>query len=126
MSGMSPLMMMSGAGRTGLSPEIMAGLEPQQVQGMLQMAALQGMMGCVGAGEGGDMKGGGVSPEVMQSMVQMAAMQGLPPAAMQGLVTSMAGGRPGEAGDNPWEQFIKQSLSASRAGGHSTGMTIIA
>ena len=121
---MSPLMMMSGAGRTGLSPEIMAGLEPQQVQGMLQMAALQGMMGTMGAGEGGEMKGG-VSPEVMQSMVQMAALQGLPPAAMQGLVTSMAG-RQGEAGDNPWEQFIKQSLSASRAGGHSTGMTIIA
>ena len=67
-----------------------------------------------------------MSPEVMQSMVQMAAMQGLPPAAVQSMVASMAGGREGEVGDNPWEQFIKQSLSASRAGGHTTGMTIIA
>ena len=45
MSGMSPLMMMGG-----LSPESMAGMGPQQVQGMLQMAALQGMMAPPGAG----------------------------------------------------------------------------
>ena len=71
-----------------------------------------------------------MSPEVMQSMMQMAAMQGLPPAAVQSMMASMVGGRGGEGGetntgDNPWEQFIKQSLSASRAAGPGffTGMT---
>ena len=111
----------------GLSPETMAGMGPQQVQGMLQMAALQGMMAPGGAGTGG---GGGMSPEVMQSVMQMATLQGLPPAALQSMMASMAGGRGGEGGDgsspeNPWEQFIKQSLSASRAAGPGffTGMT---
>ena len=73
-----------------------------------------------------------MSPEVMQSMMQMAAMQGLPPAAVQSMMASMVGGRGAEGGqgetntaDNPWEQFIKQSLSASRAAGPGffTGMT---
>ena len=121
MSGMSPLMMMNG-----LSPETMAGLGPQQVQGMMQMAALQGMMGPAAAANGGG--GGGMSPEVVQSMMQMASMQGLPPAAVQSMMASMVGGRGAEGGgdsgsDNPWEQFIKQSLSASRAvPGFFTGM----
>ena len=117
----------------GLSPETMAGMGPQQVQGMLQMAALQGMMAPPGAGGvanggGGVGGGGGMSPEVMQSMMQMAAMQGMPPAALQSMMASVAGGRGGEGGesntgDNPWEQFIKQSLSASRAvPGFFTGM----
>lgn len=117
---MSPMMMMNG-----LSPETMAGLGPQQVQGMMQMAALQGMMGPAAAANGG---GGGMSPEVVQSMMQMASMQGLPPAAVQSMMASMVGGRGAEGGgdsgsDNPWEQFIKQSLSASRAvPGFFTGM----
>ena len=88
----------------GLSPETMAGMGPQQVQGMLQMAALQGMMAPGGAATAGG--GGGMSPEVMQSMMQMAAMQGLPPAAVQSMMASMVGGRAGEGGetntgDNP-------------------------
>ena len=71
-----------------------------------------------------------MSPEVMQSMMQMAAMQGLPPAAVQSMMASMVGGKGAEGGDtnspdNPWEQFIKQSLSASRGAGPGffTGMT---
>ena len=50
MSGMSPLMMMAAGGQSPLSPEVLAGLEPHQVQGMLQMAAMQGMMGGGGGG----------------------------------------------------------------------------
>ena len=102
-------------------------MSPEVMQSMMQMATMQGMMA---PGTGGGGGGGGMSPEVMQSMMQMATLQGLPPAALQSMMASMAGGRGGEGGDgsspeNPWEQFIKQSLSASRAGGPGffTGMT---
>ena len=54
------MMMMSG-GMSGLSPEVLAGLEPQQVQGMMQMAALHGIMGGMAGGDGGDVRAGGVA-----------------------------------------------------------------
>ena len=63
-------------------------MSPEVMQSMMQMATMQGMM-APGTGGGG----GGMSPEVMQSMMQMATLQGLPPAALQSMMASMAGGR---------------------------------
>merc|ERR1719232_405857 len=51
---------------------------------------------------------GGLPPA---AMAQMAMASGLPPAALQGMMASMANGSGGEGGNNPWEQFIKQSLA---------------
>ena len=88
------------AASTGMSAEMLRSLEPEQLQGVVQMAAMRSMQGIMGGGGGG----GGAEAEVMQqmmasnpeaaqSMMQVAAASGLPPGAVMQMLAGGAGGQ---------------------------------
>ena len=88
------------AASTGMSAEMLRSLEPEQLQGVVQMAAMRSMQGIMGGGGGG----GGAEAEVMQqmmasnpeaaqSMMQVAAASGLPPGAVMQMLVGGAGGQ---------------------------------
>ena len=87
------------AASMGMSAESLQSMEPEQLQSVLQMAAMRGLGGGPGAEAVQQMMaaGGGQGPEALQAVMQMAAAGGLPPAALQGMMASMAAG--GEGGD---------------------------
>ena len=82
------------AASTGMSAEMLKSMEPEQLQGVMQMAAMRSMQGIMGGGGGGAeaevmQQMMASNPEAAQSMMQVAAASGLPPVAVMQM---MAGG----------------------------------
>ena len=136
-NGVSSEVLQSVAAMQGIPAETLQNLPPEQLQGLVQTAAMQSMMGGM-MGGGGDNPAammqmmaaagaaGGGGGEAMQNMMQMASMGGLPPAAVMQMMAagggegvqsmmSALGSGDGE-GAGAWEQFIKQSLAAGNQG----------
>ena len=88
------------AASTGMSAEMLRSLEPEQLQGVVQMAAMRSMQGIMGGGGGGGGPEAEVmqqmmasNPEAAQSMMQVAAASGLPPGAVMQMLAGGAGGQ---------------------------------
>ena len=82
------------AASTGMSAEMLKSMEPEQLQSVMQMAAMRSMQGIMGGGGGGAeaevmQQMMASNPEAAQSMMQVAAASGLPPVAVMQM---MAGG----------------------------------
>lgn len=84
------------AATTGMSAEALRNMEPEQLQSVVQMAAMRSMQGMMGGGPEAEAMHQMMAsnPEAAQSMMQMAAASGLPPMAVMQM---MAGGGGGEA-----------------------------
>ena len=97
------------AASTGMSAEALRSMEPEQLQSVVQMAAMRNMQGMMAGGpEAEAMQHMMASnPEAAQSMMQMAAASGLPPMAMMQM---MAGGGGGQ-------EAVKAVMQMAAAGG---------
>ena len=87
------------AASTGMSAEVLRSLEPEQLQGVVQMAAMRSMQGIMGGGGGGGPEADVMhqmmasNPEAAQSMMQVAAASGLPPVAVMQMMAAGGGGQ---------------------------------
>ena len=83
------------AASTGMSAEVLRNMEPEQLQSVVQMAAMRSMQGMMGGGPEAEVMQQMMAsnPEAAQSMMQMAAASGLPPAAVMQMMAAGGGGQ---------------------------------
>ena len=83
------------AASTGMSAEVLRNMEPEQLQSVVQMAAMRSMQGMMGGGPEAEVMQHMMAsnPEAAQSMMQMAAASGLPPAAVMQMMAAGGGGQ---------------------------------